>query len=208
MNKEINRAISIVLPNKKVNLFVISGIIVGLACGAIFLSLLSSGDKNLVVTKIRDFMESIHNNTLDSGLAFKNALIINFSYIILIWLLGFSIIGLVINFIANYFKSFILGFTLSSLSYTYHFKGIVAVFIYTIPTQIINIGVYLILGVYTIMMTNMLIKTIFKKQQNLKGFFKKYVLILGIVSVMALISSLCEAFILPWFLKIVIKLFV
>ena len=204
----MNKAISIVLPNKKINLFVISGIIVGLACGAVFLSLLSVNDKELVVTKIKDFMSSISNNSLDSKLALKNALFVNFSYAIIIWILGISVIGLVINFIANYFKSFILGFSISSLIYTYGFKGLMLAFIYIIPTQLINIIICLILGVYTIMMTNMLIKTIFKKPQNLKKFFKKYLLILGIVCVMALISSLSEAYILPHLLKIVIKLFV
>ena len=130
--------------------------------------------------------------------------------IILSWILGMSIIGVIFNIFFIYMKSFIIGFSISSFILVYKYKGILSSLIYVIPSQLINILIILILGVYTLLFSKYLFKMIFLKDKtvNLGKFFKKYVLVFGICIILYLVSSLCEAYLLPSLLKVMIKLFI
>ena len=118
------------------------------------------------------------------------------------------IVAVVFFFI--YMKSFIIGFSISSFILVYKYKGILSSLIYVIPSQLINILIILILGVYTLLFSKYLFKMIFLKDKtvNLGKFFKKYVLVFGICIILCVISSLCEAYLLPSLLKVIIKLFI
>ena len=74
MNRKINRVMDIVLPNKKINLFVISIVVIGIITGSIFFTFISDNDKNKIIEIINNFISSV-NSSFDSGLAFKNSLI-------------------------------------------------------------------------------------------------------------------------------------
>ena len=84
MNKEISK---LVLPNKKINYFTVSILILGFLCGCIFLILLSNDDKTSTINQVTNYFNEIKDGSFNSGLAFKNNLIINYLYIISIWVL-------------------------------------------------------------------------------------------------------------------------
>lgn len=210
MKKRLSNFLSIILPNKRINLFTIFIIILGIISGSIFLIILDSSDKEIIITKITNFMSSINSNKLNNINSFKNALIENTIYIIIMWMLGISMIGIIVNVFITYLKGFIAGFSVSSLILVYKYKGILASLIYVFPTTIINLLIILIISVYSISFTIMLYKSIFNKTSTLilKSNIKKYFIILLISLGLALISSLSEAFLLPSILKLVIKLFI
>ncbi len=210
MKNRFNNFLSIVLPNKKINLFVIFIILLGIISGTIFLIILNSSDKELVSSKITSFMSNINTNKINNIDALKNAFIENSLYIILIWLLGASIIGIVFNIFLTYLKGFIVGFTISSFIAVYGYKGIISSFIYVFPTTIINFLMIIIISVYSFTFSIMLFKSIFNKANNiiLKSYIKKYLLILLISFSIITVSSLSEAFLLPSMMKLVIKLFI
>ena len=206
MNKKLNRGLAIIIPDKKVNTFIMFIIILGIISGSLFLVVLKDTDRNLVIEKINTFFTNINTNIE----AFKNAFIENIIFVILVWILGMSIIGIIINIFMIYLKGFIIGFSLSSFFLVYKYKGLLAALIYTFPTSIINILVCLLLGVYSVLFTINLWKIIFLKEKdyNMKKFIKKYFLILILCIILILISSLTESFLVPSLLKLVIKLFI
>lgn len=210
MNKKINSGLAIILPNKKINLFVLFVIVLGIISGTIFLLALSDADKELVINQIMNFMANINDNNINNLNAFKNCLIENFIFVILIWILGMSIIGIILNIFIIYLKGFILGFTLSSFFLIYKYKGLLAGLIYIFPTSIINIFVTLIVGVYSIILTIYLWRVIFMKDKsnNISKFLRKYLLILLICVILVCISSLCESYLIPALLKLAIKVFI
>lgn len=210
MNKKINNGLAVILPNKKINLFVIFVILLGIISGSIFLVVLNENDKNLIINQITNFMTNINNNNISNTIAFKNSLIENGIFIIITWILGMSIIGIIFNIFFIYLKGFILGFSISSFFLLYKYKGLLAAFIYIFPTSIINIIVTLIIGVYSIMFVINLWKIIFirDKSINMKEFLKKYFFILLITIILCFISSIAEAYLLPALLKLVIKVFI
>ena len=206
MNKKLNRGLAIIMPDKRINTFVLFIIILGIISGSIFLVVLKETDKNIVIDRINTFFSNINTNNINNLVAFKNALI----FILLIWILGMSIIGIIVNVFLIYLKGFIIGFSLSSFFLVYGYKGLLAGFIYAFPTSIIYILICLLLGVYSILFTLNLFNLIFNKDRSLdmKRFIKKYVLILIISLVLVLVSSLTEGFLVPSLLKVVTKLFI
>lgn len=210
MNKKLNSGLALILPNKKLNLFVIFIVILGIISGSLFLMVLNDNDKSEVINEISTFMTNINTNNINNLNSFKNSLIEGMILIILSWILGMSIIGVIFNIFFIYMKSFIIGFSISSFILVYKYKGILSSLVYTVPSQLINILIILILGVYTLLFSKYLFKMIFLKDKtvNLGKFFKKYVLVFGICIILCVISALCEAYLLPSLLKVMIKLFI
>ena len=210
MNKKLNSGLALILPNKKVNLFVIFIVVLGIISGSLFLMVLNENDKSEVINEISTFMTNINTNNINNLNSFKNSLIEGMILIILSWILGMSIIGVIFNIFFIYMKSFTIGFSISSFILVYKYKGILSSLVYTVPSQLINILIILILGVYTLLFSKYLFKMIFIKDKtvNLGKFFKKYVLVFGICIILCLVSSLCEAYLLPSLLKVMIKLFI
>ena len=209
MSKKISSGLAVILPNRKINLFVLFLFVLGIISGSIFLMTLNESDKNLVVTQITDFINSIDGNKINNFKALKNALYENGIFVILMWVFGMSIIGIIINIFFTYIKGFIVGFSISSFFLVYKYKGFVLSLIYVFPTLIINIIVTIIISVYSILFTIYLWKVIFGSDHNIKikSFFKKYLLILFICIGLILISSVTEGYLIPALLKLVIKLF-
>lgn len=210
MNRKLNSGLALILPNKKVNLFVIFIVVLGIISGSLFLMVLNENDKSEVINEISTFMANINTNNINNFNSFKNSLIEGMILIILSWILGMSIIGVIFNIFFIYMKSFTIGFSISSFILVYKYKGILSSLVYTVPSQLINILIILILGVYTLLFSKYLFKMIFLKDKtvNLGKFFKKYVLVFGICIILCVISALCEAYLLPSLLKVMIKLFI
>lgn len=210
MNKKFSSGLAILLPNKRINLFIIFIIGLGIISGSIFLVSLNNTDKELVIEHIKTFMENINTNNINNLSAFKNVFTENMIFTILIWLFGMSIIGIIFNVFLVYFKGFILGFTVSSFFLVYKYKGLLAGLIYIFPTSIINILVTLLLGVYSSMLAIYLWKVIFLKDKTivLSRYLRKYLLILIICIILVTISSVTEGYLIPALLKLGIKLFI
>lgn len=210
MNKKIESGLAVILPNKRINLFVLFVIVLGIISGTIFLLTLNETDKELVINQITTFMTNINENNISNLNAFKNSIIENLLFVILIWIFGMSIIGVVFNIFVIYLKGFVLGFTLSSFFLIYKYKGLLAGFIYIFPTSIISIIVTLIVGVYSIILTIYLWRVIFikDKSNNISKFLKKYLLILVICIILISITSLTESYLIPALLKLFIKVFI
>ena len=167
--------------------------------------MLSNTDKENVMSQIKNFFQNIA--TLDSGLALKNSLIINYLFICLIWMLGFSLIGVVINIFLTYIRGFLVGFTISSIFLTYGYKGLPASILYCSLSQILNIIIVMMLSIYSIMFSLNIIKIITSKSHKEKLILKRYFIILMISIILSFISSLSEAYIFPNILKMIISIY-
>jgi len=210
MNKKFNNGLAVILPNKKINLFVFFVLMLGIISGSIFLIAINESDKQLVVNQISNFISNVNNNNINNFFAFKNSLFENVIFIFIIWIFGLSIIGIIFNIFIMYLKGFIFGFTLTAFFFVFKFKGFLLGFIYMVPSMIINVAVTLIIGVYSIVLTTYLWKIIFMKDRgsNIISFLKKYLIILFFSLILIFISSLCEGYLVPAVIKLFIKLFI
>ena len=209
MIKKYNKIKSILFPCKKTNFFVIIILLLGVTSGAIFSTIIDLNDKTLIIDKIKTLITNIDNQNINSLIAFKNSIFTNLLYSLIIWILGLTIIGIIINILLLYIKGFIFGFSLSSFIITYNYKGIILSTLYTLFGQLLNLIVIIILCIYSIMFTLNLIKQITRNKQNINipKQFKNYTIIFFITIIISLISSISEAFLFPTLTKIIIKLF-
>ena len=210
MITKLNRIKNIIFPNKKINYTVITILFLGVITGALFSTMIDLNDKKLVLEKIQLFISNINEGNISNITALKNSLIINLSYSFIIWILGLTIIGVIINIFLLYLKGFIFGFSLSTFILTYSYKGIILSILYTLFGQLLNIIVIIILTIYSIMFTSNFIKQILKNKQNIniQKHFKNYSLIFAITIIISLISSVSEVFLFPTVIHIFIKLFI
>ena len=209
MDKKRTKLSDIILPSKKINFFVVTILILGLISGSIFLITLNDTDKNSSILQIQTFFNNINNNNIDNGLALKNSLIINYIFVALIWGLGLSIIGIIINIFLTYIKGFIVGFSISSIILTYGYKGILASILYIFPMQVFNVLTVIVLTIYSIMFSqNLLAIIVNKRKNNNRTMLKRYFIILVFSIIVSFISSVLEVYLFPNLLKIIIGLYI
>lgn len=207
--KDKTKIYDLILPNKGINIFIYFILIFGILSGSIFLIISSETDKNSVITQIENFFLNISNNNINSGLALKNSLIINYIFIVSIFILGFSMIGIIFGIFLLYIKGFLFGFSLASIFLTYKYKGILAGIIYAFPSQILNLLLVILITIYSIMFTKHLFKIITsKKSLNNRIMLKKYLIIFLFCIVLTFLSSLLEVYLFPRLLKLVISFYV
>ena len=198
----------IILPNKSINYFVMTVMMFGMISGSIFLMMLSKSDKGLVTEQIGSFFEKVSNGSIQFGLALRNSLIFNYLFVFIIWGLGLSMIGLIVNIFITYIKGFLVGFSVSSIFLTYGYKGIPASIIYVFPSQIFSVIVVSVLSIYSIMFSFSLLRVIFSKRGNHKVMIKRYLIILMMAIVVCFISSLLEVYAFPNILKLFVKIYI
>ena len=179
MKKKLSKIESLVLPNKRINIFIISILVLGVITGSIFIHIVDFNDKEMVINKITSFITDINSSNINAIVSLKNSILTNYTYVFMIWILGMTIIGLPFNIFLVYLKGFVIGFSLSSFIVLYKFKGIILAIIYLLFGQLLNIFVIIVLSIYSIMFTSKLLKQIFKDRSNsILRFMKKYTLIL------------------------------
>ena len=189
---------------KKSILFLLIIIIIGIISGIIFSNVLNSNDEKLVVLKITNYFNNLKNDIpIDYFSNLISSLKNNFIYLIIIWLLGLSIIGLILNNFILFFKSFILGFSIGSIINIYLYSGIVLSLIYVFPALIINIFIYGVLTYYANKFSLKLFNLLFlKKEIKFSLTVKRYLRLLFICLIILFISSLFETFLTPLIIRL------
>jgi len=209
MKKQASKFRKIILPKRKLNIFITSIIILGVILGSLFLLFINKEDKSLVINQITNFFTNINNDKLNLFDAFKNSIISNFMYLIVIFVLGLSIIGIPLVIFLVFFKGFIFGFSISSIILVYNYKGIIGSLLYVFPHHIINLIILIIIGVYSVSFSKNLLESIFKRKNiSYKNILKRYLIILIIALVTSVITSSIEVFISPLLIKLCNFLFV
>lgn len=188
-----------IIKNKKLFRLIIV-ILISIILGILYIAILSKSNKAMIKENLEIYFSSL--NKFNYSKAIINILTTNSLYVIGIWLLGISIIGAPLIIVLLLYKSFTLGFTISSIIYFYKIKGIIISLIYMIPL-LINLYLVLFLSYYSLTFSNNLNKLLFLKREiNFKNIMRRYIKILIFVLIGIVISSLIEVFIVPNILKL------
>ena len=171
--------------------------ILSILLGILFPAILTTNNKELIKTSITDYFTAIDNNKIEYIKSLITILSNNIFVTISIWLLGISIIGIIIIIIEVFIKGFIVGFSFTSILVTYGIKGILIGIIYTI-SNILSLLVTFLLSYYAISFSIMIYKTIFKKKNYPKEIIVKRYIKIGLLALLSsIVISLIEVFIIP-----------
>ncbi|MBR3661468.1 MAG: stage II sporulation protein M, partial [Bacilli bacterium] len=136
--------------NKYKYIFLFTLIILGIITGIILSNIISYNDKKEIGDIIENYILNLKSNNLNYISNLINSLNVNFIYLLLIFICSISIIGIIINPLILYFKSFIIGFSIGIMINIYGYIGILIGIFSIFPHQIINIIIYLFLSFYGI----------------------------------------------------------
>ena len=207
MKKIMDKLFNLVRFDKRYVLFCLILVILGIVCGSIFVVILNSSDKSLVIEYIETFVDTIKNNNFNYIDTLKNTLIINYLVIFIISILGFTYFLTPINILILFYKAFVIGFSLSSFVLTYKIKGLLLSIIYIFPHLIINILLFSLLIAFTLKLSLKMINSIIKKKDvNMRLYFNKYLYTGLFIFIVLTMTSLYESFVAPYLLKLVVNI--
>ena len=207
MKKIMDKLLKTIRFDKRYVFFCLVLVILGIICGSLFIVILNSSDKNLVIEYIQSFVDSIKNHNFNYIDTLKNTLIANYLVILIISIISFTYFLIPINILILFYKSFIVGFSLSSFVLTYKIKGVLLSIIYIFPHMIFNILLLSILTAFTLKISiNMIKHIIRRKDVNMRLYFNKYLYTVLFVFILITISSLYESFITPALLKLFVNI--
>lgn len=194
MKKKINILKEYFKVNKKMFLFFEILLLIGVLSGSIFSLTLNETDAVLVSEYLNNFIESISNNSYKDTLL--NAVLSNSLILTIIFLLGFSVIGIPFVILIFFYKAFIIGFSFASIILNFKSKGILLSFFYIFPHHALNLLVLMVLIIYSVLISLNLIRAIISKTNintnNIK-YLKLYLLSMAI----SFLSSLYESILMP-----------
>lgn len=202
MKKQMDKLKKKTTSNKKIIVFLVGLFLIGLIAGSIFITIISKSDQALVKEYIKEFVNKADKNKLNYLEALKNASLSNGLFIVIVWLLGFSIIGIPIVIFMYFSKAFILGFSLSSFILQYKFKGLLPALIYFFPHHVVNILAYTLIMIYSLKISFILINSIIKKKTiSFKAIMNRYLIVFVVSIGMVIVASLYECFVVPFLIK-------
>ena len=199
MNKRLKK-----VKENKLLITIILIIIISFILGLLFPAILSNSNKKLITSSLDNFFIQIKKNNLNYFNGFISSISTNLLLTIILWVLGISIIGILFILLILIIKSFILGFSISSILITYKIKGLILMIIYIIPL-IIDLFIFFILSYYAISFSIILFNYLFKKRNNIsKSIIKRYIKILLFAIISIVITSSIEIFIIPNIIKLLV----
>ncbi len=201
MNKIFDIIFKDLKKEKNIYYSLIVVVVISILFGLFFITLLSASDKSLLTSNINNHFDLINNGKYTINLL-KN--IINNNILsLIIWILGFSVIGIPIIIFILFYKGFILSFSITSLIYNFKVDGIFFSFIYVFPHSILNLIIYFILSYYSFKLSIKIIDSLINKKIFNFKFLKKYIIILLISIIFLTFSALYESYVLPYLIKMI-----
>ena len=190
---------------KNIILFNLIIFILGLIFGSLFINFITSEDKTLLIEQLETYLGSIKKLTNDViGIdVFLSNLINNVVQLSIIFILGISMIGVLIVILILFFKGFMLGTTLSTFILKYKIKGILGSLLYVFPICIANIFIYIFMSFFAVNSCIKFLKALLKKDKlDFKGFLGKYLLSFIVSVILITLTCLIDAYLTPYLLKL------
>ena len=193
--------------NKKLYLFLAILFVIAIISGSIFSITLNEIDNDLVTTYLENYLNLVKDKKIIFKESFINYFFSNSIINLIIWLLGFSVIGIPVIIFLFFYKCFIIGFATSSIILRYKSKGIILGVAYVCPHHIISILILMMLSIYALTLSINIIKAILKRKEiTFKEITTRYSIILLLTFVINLLLGVYEAYLLPKILFLILTL--
>lgn len=184
--------------------FLIFFLTMGIVCGALAIRTLPETQ----VAELADYLEVFFVSLKDSGQVaaeevFGISLFHHMKHIVLLWLLGFTMIGIPAIFFLIFTQGFILGFTVGFLIQEYILRGVLFALIGVLPQQLLLLPAGILIALSAVSLSIRLIRKC-TMQSGAGGFreaVRRYGMILVIVSVLTVGGTLVEVYVSPFLLK-------
>lgn len=187
--------------NMSLYIFTIILFIMGIVLGSYLIYSLSGSQKQEILTNLNMFFSGINNLELNIDVVFKEILFSNIKYLLIIWFLGLSIVGMPLIFVLIYLKGVIVGFTVSFFIFEMNLRGFTLAVIAIIPQNLIIVPVLIIAGVCGVRFSLSLVQSRKNKNFSYLESFKIYSIITIGLALMLVIATALEVFVSPYLIR-------
>lgn len=182
---------------RKLLLVLASILLLSFIGGLIFISILDDENKKIVISSINNYFNGINKGKIDYFKSFFSEFSGNLFLNLFIWIIGISIVGVVIVVFIMAIKSFLVGFSFCSVLYTYGIKGVFVGLVYIVP-EIISLFILFVVSYYSIDFSMLLFKSLFrKKEYNKRVVMTRYLRLLLFSCFGFLLNALISTFLIP-----------
>ncbi len=196
--------------NASIYVFVSLLFLIGIIFGAVIVNSMNFIQKqDLFFYLDRFFTEMLHGTVASSDSLFKSSFFYHLRYLLFIFILGLSVIGMPIIWILLFMKGVVVGFSVGFLVNQMGWYGLLMAAASIAPQNLIIIPVYLIAGSLAMIFSFSLIQKLVAKkiqQQPLLPAFLRYSFIFVLLFLALNVAALIESFLSPDALKSVIEM--
>lgn len=171
----------------------------GLLFGAIIVNALPANIKSDLGTYLTHFFKEMSvGQNLSPDLIFSERTGYYIKYVIFLWILGFTIIGLPILFVLIFLKGFVMGFTIGFLVGELKLKGFGLALAALFPSNLIIVPLFIIIATLSSAFSLRLFKQLNTgTKTKLFPHFKRYLLSLIVALGLCVLVALFEAHVTP-----------
>jgi stage II sporulation protein M len=155
-----NQALQLYM-KEHLSLYIFVGVIflTGVVFGVVMTSALSLEQKQEIMRYLGNFFSSIEQGELmDVKANFQQSFAMHMKWILIIWVLGMSVIGLPIILILDFLKGVLVGFSVSYLIGQFSWKGVLFALVSVAPQNLIVIPALLVCSVTAMAFSIYLVK--------------------------------------------------
>lgn len=182
--------------------------LIGIVAGAMAIKVLPETQKMELVQYLNLFFNEITQQSSNGQGLLWPTLLGQLKLILLIWILGFTIIGIPFVLLIVFTRGFIIGFTVGFLINAYVFKGLFFALLSVLPHNLIVIPLLIMTSVTAIRFS---IKLIRRKSHLGNRLFTdsiNYSILCFMAGIGMAVSVLMEVYITPVFMRLVAGMFV
>lgn len=191
--------------------FMILILIIGVVVGALAVKTLPDEQKTELISYLRIFFNGLtngQNGIGDVSNLLGTVLFNNAKTIVLMWMLGFTIVGIPFVLFILFTRGFIIGFTVGFLVNEYIAKGLLFALVSVLPHNFFAVPAILVTGVSATTFSLMLLRR--KKHSRINLLYESmgYTAICLVMLGLMMLAGLVEVYISPVFMKLVAGLLV
>lgn len=198
MQLKRSQAVSHLQQNASIYIFMIILFLTGIIFGAVIVNSMDFVQKqDLFFYLERFFGEISHDQVIERADILKESFFYHLKYLLLMFVLGFSVIGLPIVWVLLFLKGIVIGFSVGFIVNQLGMQGFMLASLSIAPQNLIIIPIYIAAGSLSMIFSITLINKLFSSRISRPVFhsFGKYFAIFFALVVLALGAAAIEAYI-------------
>ncbi|MGM8211676.1 stage II sporulation protein M [Virgibacillus sp. W0430] len=210
MNNSRTLVVNHVRDHATIYIFMIILFLTGIVFGAIIVNSMNFVQKqDLFFYLDRFFGQILNGHIIENKEIVKESFIFHAKYLLLLFVLGLSVIGLPIVWILIFVKGMVIGFSVGFIVNQLGVKGLILASISIVPQNILIIPIYITAGSLSMIFSLALLSKLFSRKisQSIAAPFLNYAAIFALLLSVALVAALLEAFVANEAVKAFIKSF-
>jgi len=191
--------------------FMILIFFIGVVVGALAVRTLPDEQKVELIGYLHMFFTGLTQGTeniTNGGNMLSSIMFNNAKTIVVMWVLGFTIVGIPFVLFILFTRGFIIGFTVGFLVNEYVMRGLLFAFASVLPHNFFAIPAVLVMGVSATKFSLLLVRRKTYGKINLWYEAMRYSVLCMVMLVVMLFSTLIEVYISPVFMKLVATLLI